>query len=250
MAGKKAGKQAGKQAGKAAPKVRAAAKGKRIRKPDGRIVRHVVAHVSGAVKRKATPKAQAATKGKRIRKPDGRIVRHVVAHVSGAVKRKGKGKGKGSASGGHKRAKAAGGGRYEIVGTTADVAIKALGRTHDVLFTNAAFGLADLMCDTGTVRGTVMREVVSSAPTEERLLVAFLTELLVLRESEGFVFSSIEARVSTPDVVNDKWRLLAIVWGEPYDAARHQMLHDVKAVTYHTLEVRPDRGYARVLFDI
>jgi len=197
-------------------------------------------------KGKAAPKTRAAAKGKRIRKPDGRIVRHVVAHVSGAVKRKGKGTGRG----GTKRAKAAGGGRYEIVGTTADVAIKALGRTHDALFTNAAFGLADLMCDTGTVRGTVMREVVSSAPTEERLLVAFLTELLVLRESEGLVFSSIEARVSTPGVVDDKWRLLAIVWGEPYDGARHQMLHDVKAVTYHTLEVRPDRGYARVLFDI
>jgi SHS2 domain-containing protein len=236
MAGKKTGKAAG--------------KGKRIRKPDGRIVRHVVAHVSDAVKGKGAPKARASTKGRRIRKPDGRIVRHVVAHVSDAVKGKGKGKGKALAHGESKRAKAVGGGRYEVVGTTADVAIKALGRTHDVLFTNAAFGLADLMCDTGTVRGTVMREIVSSAPTEDRLLVAFLTELLVLRESEGLVLSSIEARVSTPSVVDDKWRVLAIVWGEPYDLARHQMLHDVKAVTYHTLEVRPDRGYARVLFDI
>jgi SHS2 domain-containing protein len=201
---------------------------------------------------KSAPRARTAAKGKRIRKPDGRVVRHIVAHVSSAVKGKGKrkGKGKGPARDGPKRAKAVGGGRYEIVGTTADVAIKALGRTHDALFTNAAFGLADLMCDTRTVKGTQMREVVSSAPTEERLLVAFLTELLVLRESEGLVFSSIEARVSTPDVVDGKWRLLAIVWGEPYDGARHEMLHDVKAVTYHTLEVRPDRGYARVLFDI
>jgi SHS2 domain-containing protein len=201
---------------------------------------------------KAAPKPRAAVKGKRIRKPDGRIVRHVVAHVSSAVKGKGRGKGKGKvpARGGPKRAKAAVAGRYEVEGTTADVAIKALGRTHDALFTNAAFGLADLMCDTRTVKGTVVREIVSSAPTEERLLVAFLTELLVLRETEGLVLSSIEARVSTPGVVDDKWRLLAMVWGEPYDRARHQMLHDVKAVTYHTLEVKPDRGYARVLFDI
>jgi len=241
---------AGKKQGKAATKARKAAKGKRIRKPDGRIVRHVVAHVSDAVKGKRAPKARAAAKGKRIRKPDGRIVRHVVAHVSDAVKGKGEGKGKGTARGGPKRAKAAVAGRYEVVGTTADVAIKALGRTYDALFTNAAFGLADLMCDTRTVKGTVMREIVSTAPTEKRLLVAFLTELLVLRETEGLVLSSVEARVSTPDVVDDKWRLLAIVWGEPYDAARHQMLLDVKAVTYHTLEVAPDRGYARVLFDI
>jgi SHS2 domain-containing protein len=210
----------------------------------------MAAEKAGKLGGKAAPKARAVAKGKRIRKPDGRIVRHVVAHVSGAVKGKGKGKGRGPARGGPKRAKAAVAGRYEVEGTTADVAIKALGRTDDALFTNAAFGLADLMCDTRTVKGTVVREIVSSAPTEERLLVAFLTELLVLRETEGLVLSSIEARVSTPDVVDDKWRLLAIVWGEPYDGARHQMLHDVKAVTYHTLEVRPDRGFARVLFDI
>ncbi len=197
---------------------------------------------------KGTTKAQADAKGKRIRRPDGRIVRHVASHVSDAVK--GARKGKGAARGGPRRGKSGVPGKYEVEGTTADVAIKALGRTHDALFTNAALGLSDLLCDTRTVRPVVTREVVSSAPTADRLLVAFLTELLVLREAEGLVFSSVEARVSTPDVVDDRWRLLAIVWGEPFDPARHQALHDVKAVTYHTLEVRPDKGFARVLFDI
>ena len=35
-----------------------------------------------------------------------------------------------------------------------------------------------------------------------------------------------------------------------YDGGRHDLLHHIKAVTYHTLEVRPDEGWARVLLDI
>ena len=60
------------------------------------------------------------------------------------------------------------------------------------------------------------------------------------------LLSSIETKVSD----NPPWSLLAIVRGELYDPLRHDLLHDIKAVTYHTLEVRPDEGWARVLFDI
>jgi len=235
-----AGKGAGKGKSTVKGKARKAVKG--IRRPDGRIARKVAKKVAkrvdGRIARKVAKKV--------AKRADGRIARKVAAKVG----RKAKPAPKGGAASIAKAPAAMGSGRYEVVGTTADVAIKALGRTHNDLFTNAAFGLADLMCDTRTVHGTEMREVVSTAPTEDRLLVAFLTELLVLREAEGLVISSVEARVSTPDIVNPQWRLLAIVWGERFDPSHHEVLHDVKAVTYHTLEVRPDMGYARVLFDI
>ena len=224
--------------GKSSAKAKGKKSGMRIRRPDGRIARKVVKRVDGRIARKVAKKVH--------ERVDARIARKAKPKTS----RKARPAPKGRAAAQARQPPAMGSGRYEVVGTTADVAIKALGRTHNDLFTNAAYGLADLMTDTRTVHGTEMREVVSTAPTEDRLLVAFLTELLVLREAEGFAISSVEARVSTPDIVSPQWRLLAIVWGERFDPARHEMLHDVKAVTYHTLEVRPDMGYARVLFDI
>ena len=139
--------------------------------------------------------------------------------------------------------------RYEVVGTTADVAIRAFGESHRELFTNAAYGMADLICDTTTVHPKVAREVVASAPTPERLMVAWLTELLVLFEGEGMVFATFEVEVM-PAPPEGKWALRAIVRGEPYEHGRHQILHDVKAVTYHTLVVDPEKGVAMVLFDI
>ena len=72
-------------------------------------------------------------------------------------------------------------------------------------------------------------------------------DMLVLFETDGMLASSVEVDVTT---VEDQWRALAKVRGELYDGDRHELLHDIKAATYHTLEVRPDEGWARVLFDI
>lgn len=137
--------------------------------------------------------------------------------------------------------------RYQVVGVTADVAIKALGDGTDQLFANAAWGMFDLICDSGTVEPRRTWEVVVEAEDLEGLMVDLLTDMLVLFETEGMLLSSVEAEVSKQE---GHWHALARIRGEPYDPGRHQLLHDVKAVTYHTLEVRPDEGWARVLFDI
>ena len=42
------------------------------------------------------------------------------------------------------------------------------------------------------------------------------------------------------------------IWGEPMDAARHTLLHEVKAITHHGLRVEPteDGWLAEVIVDI
>jgi SHS2 domain-containing protein len=137
--------------------------------------------------------------------------------------------------------------RYDLVEVTADVAVRARGSTLEELFTNAAWGMADLICDTATVEAGEERFVEASAHDPGSLLVAFLTELLVLHETEGVVFSAFDVRVVEEP---DGWRVKAFARGELYDHARHDLLHDIKAVTYHTLAVSPEEGYAQVLFDV
>ena len=90
-------------------------------------------------------------------------------------------------------------------------------------------------------------EVEVSSQDLEGLMVDMLTDMLVLFETDGMLASSVEVDVTTAE---DQWRAVAKVRGELYDGDRHELLHDIKAVTYHTLEVRPDEGWARVLFDI
>ena len=43
-----------------------------------------------------------------------------------------------------------------------------------------------------------------------------------------------------------------VIFGEPFDEARHEIRYAVKAVTYHDLSIRrePGRWIARIIFDI
>ena len=86
----------------------------------------------------------------------------------------------------------------------------------------------------------------ASGEDPESLVVAFLTELLLLEETDGFVGRQIRARpVGDPPTA-----VVASVTGEPFDATRHVARMDVKAITFHELVFDVVRGRARVIVDI
>jgi SHS2 domain-containing protein len=131
---------------------------------------------------------------------------------------------------------------------TADIAAAISGATLPILFRNASCALADLICDRRTVRPRRrLRVAVEGAGTED-LLVRWLTELLYLHESRSWVFSSFKL-----DRV-DRRRMTACgsAAGEPYDASRHRLMREVKAVTYHQIRLVRSRGIwrVRIVFDV
>lgn len=137
--------------------------------------------------------------------------------------------------------------RYDMVEVTADVAIRARGSSLAKLYANAAWAMYDIICDTATVKAVRNWEVEATSDDLGGMMVDFLTDLLVLWETEGALASEVE--VDIPEG-GPPWHLVARIRGEIFEAGRHELLHDIKAVTYHTLEVRPDEGWAQVLFDI
>ena len=78
------------------------------------------------------------------------------------------------------------------------------------------------------------------------LVVAFLTELLVLQQTDGFIARDIRAHpVGSPPTA-----IVASVSGERWDLSRHPSKTEVKAVTLHDLVFDPAHGRARVIVDI
>jgi SHS2 domain-containing protein len=102
------------------------------------------------------------------------------------------------------------------------------------------------MTERRRVRPREERAVSASAEDAPSLVVAFLSELLVLEETDGFLVR--DARVRT--VGQPPTALVASVSGERFDPARHTRRTEVKAVTFHDLVFDPDRGRARVIVDI
>ena len=138
--------------------------------------------------------------------------------------------------------------RYELLDHTADVGLDARGATLADVFAQAAEGMYALSVEPAGVREVEQRTVEVAAEDRERLLVAWLLELLFLTESEGLVFGRFEVEGEG----EGETRLRGRAWGEPLDPDRHELGVAVKAVTYHLLEVAAvDGGYrARVIFDI
>lgn len=133
--------------------------------------------------------------------------------------------------------------RYKVFDHTADTGITAYGAGVDEIFENAAYGMFGLMTDVDRVRPVGEVRVEAEAHDLGSLLVDWLSELLFIHEAENVFFAEF-------DVAIEGFRLTAKARGEAVDPGRHRLQAQVKAVTYHMLEVNPKEGYANIVFDI
>jgi SHS2 domain-containing protein len=134
---------------------------------------------------------------------------------------------------------------YEFFDHTADIGIRARGRTLVELFASMAQGLTALLVEESRIEPTMARAVELSADDAEQLLLRWLQELLFWFSAERFVPSSYELTVTPTS-------LRGMVRGEPFDPARHAPGREVKAITRHLLAVRQesDGWVGEVIVDI
>lgn len=129
---------------------------------------------------------------------------------------------------------------------TGDVGVVVTGRSLPELFENAAKALFCVITDRRCVRRRLEECISLEAPDLESLLVAWMGELLFLFDARGLLFRSFKMEGL------QRGSLQAKAWGEPYDAGRHPIKTGVKAVTYHQIRIRENRGVwkAVVILDI
>ena len=129
---------------------------------------------------------------------------------------------------------------------TADMGLEARADTQAQLYEALAEGLAALIASRETIRTDRTFERDVSAEDPEVLAVDFLSELLTLTHTEHVVIADVAVRCETPTSLH------ATIRTEPIDPDRHTLGMEIKAVTYHQLEVRQDADgwHARVLFDV
>ncbi len=135
---------------------------------------------------------------------------------------------------------------YEIFEHTADIGVIARGETIEEAFGNAAYGMFDIMIYAERVEAVGKYRVRVKSPTLEDLLVDFLSELLYVFSVEFFVMNRFQVKITR----GEEYTLEAVCGGEPYNREKHGIKTEIKAVTYHELEVNEEEGYVKVLFDI
>jgi SHS2 domain-containing protein len=135
---------------------------------------------------------------------------------------------------------------YELIDHTADVLLKAYGKNLSEAFENAAKGMFDIITDKSEIESIGQYRIQLEADDLEQLLVDWLSELLFLNSAKNLVFGFFKV-----DIDEKRTSLTADVFGERYSLSKHKMGVEVKAVTYHMLEVRNKKPFhVQVLFDI
>lgn len=135
---------------------------------------------------------------------------------------------------------------YELIDHTADIGVKAYGKNLAECFENAAKAMFDIITDKSEIENIGQYNIALDAPDLEQLLVDWLSELLFLNSANNLVFGFFKVNL---DEKNKS--LTATVFGEKYNISKHKIGAEIKAVTYHILEIRDKKPYhVQVLFDI
>lgn len=129
---------------------------------------------------------------------------------------------------------------FKILEHPADLGIEAQGKDLKEAFEQAALALMSIIIDLSTVKKQAAKTVEITGTDHEHLLVKWLSEVLYLYDGEGFAGCRFEVQQLTVD------SLEAIVHGEVFDPSKHQTRLDVKAVTYHQLQIETNENRAKV----
>ncbi len=136
--------------------------------------------------------------------------------------------------------------RFEILDHTADIGLIVYGESLRALFENAGEAFFRLITDLRRVSCRVERRIGIGGESLDRLMVDWLSELLYLHDVENLLFRGFKVESVGED------GLKAVVRGEPFHEGVHVIKTEVKAVTYHRIEIRQENGHwrAQVIFDL
>jgi SHS2 domain-containing protein len=135
---------------------------------------------------------------------------------------------------------------YEVFDHTADVGLRILAPDRSALFAEAARALFSLVVvNLDAVQAVEQRHYELAGEQDEYLLFDWLNELLYTFETEHLLLSEFQVELSREG-------LRANCGGERVDRSRHELDHEVKAITYHGLKIEPSgQGWlAEVIVDI
>lgn len=141
---------------------------------------------------------------------------------------------------------------FECFPHTADLGLRVEAGTKEELFVEAARGLFDLIIeDTRSVRAWKREEIRIESNLDCKnnsdafLLFDWLNELIYAFHVHKMLFAAFE-------ITFNERGLEAVCFGEPFDPERHEIDHDVKAVTYHELKVKRlnDGWRAEIILDV
>lgn len=114
-------------------------------------------------------------------------------------------------------------------------------------FVIAAKSVIETILDVDAIEEKEEKTLTVSGKDLSYLLYNWLEELIILTITDGFAAKRIRLNIEK----NEEYKILARFWGEQIDIKKHHFKVEIKAPTFHEMEVRQgDTVYMRYLLDL
>ena len=138
---------------------------------------------------------------------------------------------------------------FEILEHTADIGIAAYGKNKREVFINAAKGMFEIIAgENKNLKENFYDKIKLEADNLEGLLFAWLNELLYIGETRLVILNKFQIKELSD------FQIKAEVEGMKINPPSVKIEKEIKAVTYHRLEIKKDEESglwrAQVIFDI
>lgn len=135
--------------------------------------------------------------------------------------------------------------RFRFIDHTGDIGVVVYGRDLPELFRHAAQAFFQIITEPAKIQERESHKISLECNGREELLVTWLNEFLFLFETKGLLFSRFDLQIKNGQSLD------AIVWGEEYAEGHHPIKTVIKAVTFHQLEIRQEKGIwkTQIIFD-
>jgi SHS2 domain-containing protein len=139
---------------------------------------------------------------------------------------------------------------FEILEHTADIGMIAYGKNKREIFVNAAKGMFNIIVgdNSNLINNNFSCKITLKAEGLEDLLVAWLNELLYIGETRLVILNKFQIKELS------NFQIKAEVEGIKINSPSVKIEKEIKAVTYHRLEIKKDEESglwrAQIIFDI
>ena len=127
--------------------------------------------------------------------------------------------------------------RFDYFEATADIGLKAYGKDINEAFENAGLAIFNIISDTSDIEAITEIEFEVASEDEVSLLYDYLEELLFYHETEFMLFSEFHVKI------DENLNLKANIKGEPIDWNKHERKTEIKAITFHMMDVKDSRPF-------
>lgn len=130
--------------------------------------------------------------------------------------------------------------KFEYFDVTADIGFKSYGNSLNEAFENAGLAIFNIISDTGDIASDISKTFEITSEDRVSLLYDYLEELLFYHEVDFMLFSDFDVEI---DEVTQGYHLKATIKGEPIDWDKHERKTEIKAITFHKMDVKKTSHY-------